>query len=129
MNQITSLYDPMGGAANAVLGLHPEIYPPDPYRLDDPGLVPEGWVMNIEGNTHSRRDYVHIYAGHELMKKRYPDMPNAEGIPYTGLSNARPETLAIGERVRAAVEAMPFDVREYLAFENPGSDDVGDWGQ
>jgi arylsulfatase len=49
MNQITSLYDPMGGAVNAVLGLHPEISPPDPYQLDRPGLVPEGWVMNIEG--------------------------------------------------------------------------------
>ena len=49
MNQITSLYNPQGNAANAVLGLHPEIYPPDPYRLDSPGLVPEGWVMNIEG--------------------------------------------------------------------------------
>ena len=381
MNQITSLYSPMGNAANAVLGLHPEIYPPDPYQLDDPGLVPKGWVQNIEGkkgeqgsewcgtsnecyekldteceerisrfvrenansgkpfhaqywpnflnflapempkrsvaglkvagafpkfdgfigrlmdelvelgiadntlviamadngpmvhspppgwgmlpmlyrggkgdfteggvrtpafawwpgviepgqvvgdiihvtdlyttfarlagatehipadrivdgldqtalllngDTHSRRDYVHIYAGHELgatvkgrykrhwigagdvaasgmpeayydlymdpreenpqlvpmihtqgqfnqmrarhelMKKKYPDVPNAKGIPYTGLSNARPETLAIGERVREAVEAMPFDVREYLEFEVPGSDDVGDWGQ
>jgi arylsulfatase len=32
-----------------VLGLHPEIYPPDPYRLDNPGLVPEGWVQIIEG--------------------------------------------------------------------------------
>ena len=49
MNQITSLYNPQGNAANAVLGLHPEIYPPDPYRLDSPGLNPEGWVMNIEG--------------------------------------------------------------------------------
>ncbi|NNE20109.1 MAG: sulfatase-like hydrolase/transferase, partial [Myxococcales bacterium] len=49
MNQITSLYSPQGNAVNAVLGLHPEIYPPDPYRLDSPGLVPEGWVMNIEG--------------------------------------------------------------------------------
>ena len=49
MNQITSLYSPQGNAVNAVLGLHPEIYPPDPYRLDNPGLVPEGWVMNIEG--------------------------------------------------------------------------------
>jgi arylsulfatase len=49
MNQITSLYNPMGTAANAVLGFNPEIYPPDPYQLDDPGLVPEGWVMNIEG--------------------------------------------------------------------------------
>ena len=49
MNQITSLYNHQGEAANAVLGLHPEIYPPDPYRLDDPGLVPSGWVMTIEG--------------------------------------------------------------------------------
>jgi arylsulfatase len=50
MNQITSLYSPQGNAVNAVLGLHPEIYPPDPYRLDNPGLVPEGWVQIIEGN-------------------------------------------------------------------------------
>jgi arylsulfatase len=49
MNQITSLYNPKGNIANAVLGLHPEIYPPDPYRLDSPGLNPAGWVMNIEG--------------------------------------------------------------------------------
>ena len=49
MNQITSLYNPMGNAINAVLGLHPEIYPPDPYQLDSPGLVPEGWVQIIEG--------------------------------------------------------------------------------
>ena len=39
MNQITSLYNPQGDAVNAILGLHPEIYPPDPYRLDSPGLV------------------------------------------------------------------------------------------
>jgi len=46
MNKITSLYNPQG---NAVLGLFPDIYPPDPYRLDNPGLNPEGWVMNVEG--------------------------------------------------------------------------------
>ena len=49
MNQITSLYSPQGTAVNAVLGFSPEIYPPDPYQLDRPGLIPEGWVMNIEG--------------------------------------------------------------------------------
>jgi len=49
MNQITSLYSPQGNAVNAVIGLHPEIYPPDPYRLDSPGLLPEGWVLAIEG--------------------------------------------------------------------------------
>ncbi len=381
MNQITSLYSPQGNAVNAVLGLHPEIYPPDPYRLDNPGLVPEGWVQIIEGkkgeqgkewcgtsnecyekmdresekrtlefihknaksgkpffvsywpnflnflkpdmpkkthsggkvaesfiavdafvgrvmeelkelgiaentlfiamadngpmvhspppgwgmlpmlyrggkgdfteggvrvpafawwpgvikegqvvgdiihvtdlyttfarlgramkyiptdrvvdgidqtalflngDTHSRRDYVFIYAGHEigatvkgrykrhwigagevaasgmpeayydlyqdpreenpqlvplihtqgqfnrmvarheLFKKKYPDMPNAHGIPYTGLSNARPETKAIADRVKRDMKNMPFDVKEYLKFEVPGSKSVGDWGQ
>jgi len=49
MNQITSLYDPMGSAANAVLGFSPEIGPEDPYQLDDPGLLPLGWVQTIEG--------------------------------------------------------------------------------
>ncbi len=49
MNQITSLYDPKGSAANAVLGFSPEIGPEDPYQLDDPGLLPTGWVQTIEG--------------------------------------------------------------------------------
>ena len=48
MNQITSLYNPQGNAANAVLGLHPEQYPKDPYQLDDPGLLPKGWVMILD---------------------------------------------------------------------------------
>ncbi len=380
MNQLTSLYNPQGNAVNAVLGLHPEIYPPDPYALDKPGLVPEGWVQIIEGkkgelgkewcgtsnecfdkldaeaikrtlafmrknaeagkpffvsywpnflnflkpeipknsvaglkvpgsmkfldetigmfmeemkkmgiaentlfiamadngpmvhspppgwgmlpmlyrggkgdfteggvrvpafawwpgtiepqtvgdiihvtdlyttfarlgkatkhiptdrvvdgidqtallmkgDTFSRRDYVHIYAGHNigatvkgrykrhwigagevassgmpeayfdlymdpreenpqlvplihtqgqfnqilarhmLFKKKYPDMQNGRGIPLTGLSNARPETKAIGERVRKLIKAMPFDVEEYLEVDLPGSDAVSDWGQ
>ncbi len=48
MNQITSLYNPQGNAANAVLGLHPEQYPEDPYKLDDPGLLPGGWVQILD---------------------------------------------------------------------------------
>lgn len=381
MNQLISLWNPMANAANAVLGLHPEIYPPDPYRLDSPGLLPEGWVMIIEGkkgeqgkewcgstnecydkmdgesekrtlefirknakagkpffveywpnfmnffkpdmpkktisggkvaegyyrldafvgkvmeelkqlgiaentlfiamadngpmvhtpppgwgmlpmlyrggkgdfyeggvrvpafawwpgvikqgqvvgdiihvtdlyttfarlggatkyiptdriidgldqtalllngDTHSRRDYVFIYTGpelgatvkgrykrhwigvgegaasgaaasffdlyqdpreetpqfiplihtmgqfnsmrarHELFKQEYPDLPKAHGIPYTGLSNARPETKAIADRINRNMKNMPFDVEEYLKFHVPGSDTDGDWGQ
>lgn len=49
MNQITSLYDPMGSAANAILGLHPEQYPEDPYQLDQVGLLPIGWVQILDG--------------------------------------------------------------------------------
>ena len=56
-------------------------------------------------------------------------LPNGRGIPYTGLSNARPETKAIGERVKRYIESMPFDVKEFLEHEIPGSDSVGDWGK
>jgi len=69
-----------------------------------------------------------MLARHELFKKKYPDKPNAKGIPYTGLSNARPETKAIEERVKKNLENMPFDIQEFLEHEIPGSDSVGDWG-
>jgi arylsulfatase len=110
------------GAGDVAASGMPEAYYDlymDP-REESPQLVP---LIHTQGQFNQMR------ARHELMKMKYPDMPNAKGIPYTGLSNARPETLAIGNRVREAVEAMPFDVREYLEFEIPGSDDVGDWGQ
>jgi arylsulfatase len=128
----------------------------------------------LEGDTHGRRDYVHIYQGHtlaatvkgrykrhwlglgsgatsgavpayydlyqdpheknphmiplihfqgqftamrerhELMKKAYPDQDNAHGIPYTGLSNARPETLEIVKRLEREKAAMPKSVQKYM---------------
>ncbi len=49
MNQISSLWSPSGTAVNAILGMHPEMLPPDPYAMDKPGLNPVGWVMTIEG--------------------------------------------------------------------------------
>lgn len=49
MNQISSLWNPTGTAVNAILGMHPAMSPPDPYRMDTPGLNPVGWVMTIEG--------------------------------------------------------------------------------
>jgi len=109
------------GAGEAAAAGTPEAYYDlymDP-REENPQLVPL---------IHTQGQFNQIRARHELMKRKYPDVPNAKGIPYTGLSNARPETLAIAERVKAAVDAMPFDVREYLEFEVPGSDSVGDWG-
>ncbi len=51
---------------------------------------------------------------HEMMKKTYPDKPNAHGIPYTGLSNARPETLEIEKRLKREKEAMPSSVRKNM---------------
>jgi arylsulfatase len=89
-------------------------------REESPMLVP---LIHTQGQFHRMR------ARHELMKKKYPDKPNAKGIPYTGLSNARPETKAIGDVVKRNIENMPFDVREYIEFEVPGSKLDPDWGR
>ena len=69
------------------------------------------------------------YGLHELMKKKYPDKPKAYGIPYTGLSNARPETKAIGEHVKRNIKNMPFAIKEYLELEIPGSKKDPDFGK
>jgi len=77
---------------------------------------------------HTQGQFHRMRARHELMKKKYPDKPNAKGIPYTGLSNARPETKEIMERAKRNVENMPFDFQEYLEFEVPGGKVDPDWG-
>lgn len=46
-----------------------------------------------------------------------------------GLSNGRPETNSIANRVWAIVDAMPFGVEEYLDFDVPGSGAAGDWSR
>lgn len=109
------------GAGEAAASGTPEAYYDlymDP-REESPQLVPL---------IHTQGQFNQMLARHLLFKKKYPDVPNAKGIPYTGLSNARPETKAISKRVQDVVDIMPFDVEEYLEYEIPGSDSVGDWG-
>ena len=89
-------------------------------REENPQLVP---LIHTQGQFNRMR------ARHELMKKKYPDKPKAYGIPYTGLSNARPETKAIAEQVRRNIRNMPFDVTEYIEFEVPGGKLDPDFGR
>ncbi len=49
MNQIVSQWNTTGDAVGAARGFARENYPPDPYQLDTPGLIPTGIVMAIEG--------------------------------------------------------------------------------
>ncbi len=111
----------LGGGEVAASGM-PEAY----YDLfvdnkeEHPMLVP---MIHTQGQFNRMR------ARHELFKKKYPDTPKAYGIPYTGLTNARPETKAIGERVKQNIENMPFEVDEYLKFEIPGSKADPDFGR
>ena len=143
----------------------------------------------LNGDTHSRRDYVHIYQGHtlaatvkgrykqhwissdpgaksgigasfydlyqdpkeenphlvplihtlgqfammrmrhELMKKQFPDKPNARGVPLTGLANARPETLAIVDRIQRSLSGLPMSVQEFLQEDPPFEMPDFDWGR
>jgi arylsulfatase len=110
------------GAGEAAAAGTPEAYYDlymDP-REENPQLVPL---------IHTQGQFNQMVARHQLFKKKYPDVPNAKGIPYTGLTNARPETREIAKRVKAVVDSMPFDVEDYLEFEIPGGDSVGDWGR
>ena len=105
------------GAATGIGASFYDLYT-DP-REHNPMLVP---LIHTQGQFHRMR------ARHELMKKKYPDMPNGRGVPLTGLENARPETIRIGEVVKRDLEALPFDVRDYLEVELPEKVDP-DWGR
>jgi arylsulfatase len=106
------------GAASGIGATFFDLYT-DP-KEKHPMLVP---LIHTQGQFHRMR------ARHELFKNKYPDKPNAKGIPYTGLSNARPETRAIGERIKKNIEGMPFNVREYIEFQVPGGKADPDWGK
>ena len=106
------------GAASGLPEAYYDLYQ-DPWE-ENPQLVP---LIHTQGQFNRMR------ARHELMKKKYPDKPKAYGIPYTGLSNARPETKAIAEQVRRNIEALPFDLREYLEFEVLGGKLDPDFGK
>ena len=89
-------------------------------REENPHLVPL---------IHTLGQFKVMRTRHELMKGKYPDKPNARGIPLTGLANARPETVAIGEMVKRNLEGLPFSVQEYLQHEPPTILRDFDWGQ
>ena len=56
---------------------------------------------------------------HMLWKEKYPDKPKARGIPFTGIENARPETIAIGEKFEQLRAEFPFDPLEFIQFSLP----------
>lgn len=81
----------------------------DPRELQ-PFLVPLIWQSG---------QWDRMLARHEIWKQKYPDKPKDRGIPFMGIENARPETIAIGERLEALREGLPFDPFEFVEFEMP----------
>jgi arylsulfatase len=67
---------------------------------------------------HANAAFYRMKARHELLKKRYPDKEQAHGIPFTGLSNARPETQALAEKPNA-LDYLPFDYKDLIEHKTP----------
>ena len=60
-----------------------------------------------------------MLARHLLWKEKYPDKDKARGVPFTGIENARPETLAIGDTLEQLRKELPFDPLEFIKFNMP----------
>lgn len=91
------------GAASGIATSFYDLYQ-DPKELA-PHLVP---LIHFSGQFNAMKER------HELFKEAYPDQSSAHGIPYTGLSNARPETLEIEKRIKREKDAMPSSVKKYM---------------
>jgi len=138
----------------------------------------------LNGNSYSRRDYVHIYTGpiyaatvkgrfkrhwvgespglsgasffdlyndprevqpkmlpmfptkgmfstmrarHEIWKEEYPDSKEARGLPFTGIENARPETIEASQP-RFNKDEVPFDVEKVMKKSQEWENFDVNWG-
>ncbi len=54
-----------------------------------------------------------------IWKEKYPDRPKARGIPFTGIENVRPETIAIGETFEKLRAELPFFPLAFIKFSMP----------
>ena len=79
---------------------------------------------------HFKEPFNRMRARHELWIEKYPHYERARGPAYTGISNARPETLELSNPP-AWLRNLPFDPLEYiehldeLPFDASGEPDPG----
>lgn len=93
--------DPIGEASGIPAGFY--FLPADP-REKTPMLV------NL---IHLKSPFNRMRIRHELWKKKYPDLKERHGIPWTGIENATPEIKALASPP-AALKDLPFDPLEYI---------------
>ena len=85
-------------------------------------LDPREAVPMLVPMLHTYSQFDRIRARHDLWNGQYPHRPKARGMPLTGLTNARPETVAIVEDLEALREQLPFDPFEFMDWEPPFDD-------
>jgi arylsulfatase len=52
-------------------------------------------------------------ARHEIWMEEYPNAEEAKGLPFTGIANARPETIK-ASKPRFSKRDVPFDVEDVM---------------
>ena len=67
----------------------------------------------VVGGFHMKEPFKRMRARHELWKEKYPDRHHRRAPAYTGIANARPETIAISQPP-AAMKELPYDVLEFI---------------
>jgi arylsulfatase len=79
---------------------------------------------------HFKEPFNRMRARHEAWIKRFPHREEARGPAYTGIANARPETIALSKPPEA-LKNLPFEVLDYikelknLPFDPTGEPDAG----
>ena len=67
----------------------------------------------VVGGFHMKEPFKRMRARHELWKEKYPDRHHKRTPSYTGISNARPETIAISKPPEA-LKNLPFPMLEFI---------------
>ena len=62
---------------------------------------------------HMKEPFNRMRLRHELWMKKYPNQPAGKGPAFTGLSNARPETIALSQPP-LDMKKLPFNPLEYI---------------
>ena len=66
-------------------------------------------------------------ARHEIWIEKYPHNKEARGFPFTGIENARPETIK-ASKSRLKQRDVPFDVEEVMRRSRDYGNFEADWG-
>jgi arylsulfatase len=62
---------------------------------------------------HLKRPFNRMKLRHDLWKKKYPDVQETHGIPWTGIANAS-EELKAHAIPKKNLSELPFDPLEYI---------------
>ncbi len=82
----------------------------------------------VVGGFHFKEPFRRMRARHEQWIARYPHLPRAYGPAYTGIENARPETVALSNPPEA-LNNLPFGLLDFIEqLPNLPFDPSGDVG-